>query len=131
MVEVDRPEVVAEVRAVFDRYEAALVANQVDTLNELFWPTPMTLRFGVGDAQVGFDQVARWRGEQGPLPPGRTLSDTRVVTFGDDVAVVTTLFRYPGRAMVGRQSQTWLRTPDGWRIASAHVSEVPDGSPPG
>lgn len=126
--EVNLPEVVAEVHKVFHAYEDALVANDTATLNELFWDSPLTRRFGVADGQDGYDEVARWRTTQGPLPAGRTLRDTEVVTFGTDVAVVTTIFLYPGSPAVGRQSQTWLRTPKGWRIASAHVSEVPDPS---
>jgi hypothetical protein len=85
------------------------------------------VRFGVADSQAGYDEVARWRAAQSPLPPGRTLSGTQIVAFGQDVAVVTTTFCYPGRPAVGRQSQTWVRRPAGWRIVSAHVSEVATG----
>jgi Protein of unknown function (DUF3225) len=127
--EVNRPEVVAEVHGVFHAYEEALVANDTETLNELFWDSPLTQRFGVADAQDGYDQVAAWRATQGSLPAGRALTHTKIVTFGEDVAVVTTYFRYPGSPMVGRQSQTWIRTAEGWRIASAHVSDVPGPGP--
>jgi Protein of unknown function (DUF3225) len=115
----------AEVTLAFERYEAALVAHDTDTANLLFWDHPSTVRFGIHDAQVGHDAIARWRASQPPLPAGRTLSDTRVVALGREVVVVTTEFRYPGRPFLGRQSQVWLRTPGGWRIASAHVSEIP------
>lgn len=117
----------AEVRLAFDRYESALVAHDAATANELFWDSPTTVRFGIADAQTGHAEVARWRCLQPPLPPGRTLSGTRVAVLAEDVAVVTTLFRYPDRAVLGRQTQVWLRIPDGWRIASAHVSEIADG----
>ncbi len=128
---VDLPGVVAQVTAAFDAYEAALVAGDTAVLNELFWESPLTVRFGVGDAQTGHEALARWRAAQPPLPSGRTLDDTRVVGLGEDVAVVTTTFRYPGRPTVGRQSQTWVRMPEGWRIVSAHVSEVPCGQAAG
>ena len=119
------PGVVAEVSAVFAAYEAALVADDTATMNELFWESPLAVRFGLADAQSGHEAIARWRDAQPPLPPGRTLADTRVVGLGEDVAVVTTTFRYPGRRALGRQSQTWARMAEGWRIVSAHVSEVP------
>jgi hypothetical protein len=128
MPEVNRPAIVAQVQEVFERYEEALVANDTDTLNQLFWSSPRTVRFGVADAQDGYDEVVHWRSSQGPLPRGRTLSDTNVLTFGDDVGVVTTQFRYPERSLIGRQTQTWLRTPDGWKITTAHVSEIAEPS---
>ncbi|HEX3946726.1 MAG TPA: AtzH-like domain-containing protein [Acidimicrobiales bacterium] len=121
---VDLAPVVAEVAAAFDRYEAALVVNDRAVLDELFWASPLTVRFGIADQQSGHQEVARWRATQGPLP-GRTLADTRIVTFGEDLAVATTTFSYPGRPALGRQTQVWVRTAPGWRIASAHVSEVP------
>jgi len=114
-----------EVTAAFLRYEAALVANDLAVLRELFWDDPRVVRFGIADAQFGSDELGAWRAAQPPLPPGRTLERTSVTAFGDDTAAVTTLFRYPGRAAVGRQTQLWVRRPEGWRIASAHVSEVP------
>jgi hypothetical protein len=121
---VDDPAVHAAVSAVFARYEAALLAGDHAVLDELFWASPATVRFGVADHQWGTDELRTWRATQGPLT-GRRLHDTRITTFGTDTAVVTTLFRYPGRTVVGRQSQTWVRMPAGWRIVSAHVSEIP------
>ncbi|MET9002038.1 oxalurate catabolism protein HpxZ [Amycolatopsis sp. NPDC004169] len=120
---VDDPAVRAEVAAAFARYEAALVAGDHAVLNESFWASPATVRFGVADRQRGIDELRAWRATQGPLG-GRVTYGTEITTFGTGTAVVTTLFRYPGRPVVGRQSQTWVRMPAGWRIVSAHVSEV-------
>jgi hypothetical protein len=122
--EVNLPEVVAEVRAEFEGYERALVGRDLDAMKSSFSSSPEVVRFGIADRQRGPDELARWRANQPPLPPGRLLTETLVTTYGRDVAIVTTLFTYPGRPMTGRQSQTWLRFEDGWRIVNAHVSEV-------
>jgi ketosteroid isomerase-like protein len=122
-VAVDDPAVVAEVTAAFDAYEAALVAGDNETVCALFWSDPRTVRFGVADAQDGHAAIAAWRSTQGPLP-GRRLHGSAVHTFGSDLAVVTTRFSYPGGAAEGRQTQTWVRFPEGWRVVSAHVSEI-------
>jgi Protein of unknown function (DUF3225) len=124
-VELDRPEVVADVRAAFDRYERALVAGDVTVLTELFWDDPRCVRFGVADRQQGATEIAAWRHAHPSVPPGRILCNTRVLAVDDRTAVVTTLFGYPGGVVEGRQSQTWVRLPDGWRIVAAHVSELP------
>lgn len=117
----DKPAVVAEVGAAFEDYERALVAGDVDRILGFF--AEDAVRFGIADQQAGLAEQRRWREAQDPLPPGRTLKDTTIQTYGDDVAVVTTLFGYPGSAATGRQSQTWVRLPAGWRIVHAHVSE--------
>lgn len=121
--DVDRPDVLAELRATFDRYEAALVANDLDTLDELFWDDPRTERVGLADRQHGFDEVrAHRRGLDRQTPP-RRLVDLAVTTFGDHTAVVTTGFvPDDGLTPAGRQSQTWIRFPEGWRVVAAHVS---------
>lgn len=124
-VTVDDPAVVQEVTDAFVRYETALVNGDLAVLTECFWDSEATVRYGVGDAQSGADALRRWRAAQPPLPSGRELFDTRVTTFDAGCATVTTCFRYPGRAMIGRQSQMWVRFPAGWRIVSAHVSEIP------
>lgn len=121
-MDIDRPEVVAEVVTAFAAYEKALVVNDVDEIMSFFQASPGVVRFGIADQQTGWAQQHAWRSAQPPLPPGRTLHDTRISTFGEDFAVVTTAFGYPGSAVAGRQSQTWVRLPDGWRIVSAHVS---------
>ena len=124
-MEVNRPDVVAEVAAAFADYEAALVAGDPERVAGHFWESPETVRYGIADHQVGIEKQRAWRRAQPPLPPGRRLRDTRITTFGADFAVVNTLFEYPNSKAVGRQSQTWVRLPSaGWRIASAHVSEI-------
>ncbi len=124
--QINRPEVVAEVLSAFCAYERALLAGDAAALDAAFWDSPDVVRFGIADRQKGSRSISQWRSQQGPLT-GRQLRDTVVSTFGADTAVVTTLFGYPGRAVEGRQSQTWIRTGEGWRIVSAHVSEVGPG----
>ncbi|HEX4101145.1 MAG: AtzH-like domain-containing protein [Pseudonocardiaceae bacterium] len=124
-VAVNRPAIVADVRAAFERYEAALVAGDVATLNELFWDSPSSLRFGVTDRQRGATEIHNWRRRHSGVPAGRRLRDTDVLTVDRHTAVVTTLFDYPHRPNEGRQTQVWVRFPEGWRIVSAHLSEVP------
>lgn len=119
-MELDRPDVIAEVGAAFEDYERALVANDVDRILGFF--APGAVRFGIADQQAGLDEQRRWRLAQPALPPGRWLKDTRIQGYGDSTAVVTTLFGYPGGDVLGRQSQTWVRLPAGWRIVTAHVS---------
>lgn len=121
--EVNRPDVLAEVQAAFDGYEKALVDNDVEAIIGYFWASEQTVRFGIADQQYGIDEQRRWRAAQPPLPPGRQLRDVVVTTFGADFAVVNCRFDYPGGAVSGRQSQTWVRGPAGWRIVSAHVSQ--------
>jgi hypothetical protein len=122
-VEINRPEVVAEVAAAFAAYEKALVAGDVDALSRAFWDSAEVVRFGIADRQVGAGELRAWREAQPPLPPGRTLLDPRITTFGADTAVVTTRFHYPADPVEGRQSQTWHRFKGtGWRIVHAHVS---------
>jgi len=123
MGEVNRPDVLAEVRAAFDSYEKALVDNDVAAIVDYFWPSEHIVRFGVADHQYGIEEQRRWRAAQPPLPPGRRLHDVLITTFGSDFAVVTCRFDYPGGTVSGRQSQTWVRCAAGWRIVSAHVSE--------
>jgi AtzH-like len=122
-LEVNRPDVVAEVTTAFDAYEAALVANDVDVLDAFFWDSPEVVRFGVADRQQGAGEIAAFRRRAG-APPPRSLENTVITTLGSDVAVVTTEFRTPGDPRVGRQSQTWVRLNGGWRVVSAHVSII-------
>jgi len=120
------PQAVAEVTALFLAYEAALVARDLDAMELAFDDSPDLVRFGINDEQRGPEALANWRKSQAPLPPGRTRSNTVVSTFGRDVAVVSTCFRYPERPFLGRQSQTWVRVDGTWKIVHAHVSELPD-----
>jgi hypothetical protein len=121
-VDVNRPDVVAEVAAQFDRYEEALVTNDVDVLNELFWAHPAVVRFGTGENLYGHEAIAEWRAQRptGDLP--RRLTRVETATFGRDTAVVSAEFRRAGSGRIGRQQQTWVSTSDGWRIVAAHVS---------
>ncbi len=121
----DRTDVAADVRAAFDRYERALVDGDLAVLTELFWDDPRCVRFGIADRQRGGAEIAAWRREHPTVPPGRRLRDTTVLALGETAAVVTTLFDHPGGTTEGRQTQTWFRFPEGWRIVSAHVSEIP------
>lgn len=114
-----------EVLACFTAYEQALSAGDVAAMDSWFADDTRTTRFGVADEQWGADEVRSWRRLAPRVPAGRRLSETRVDLWTEDLAVVTTLFRYPASSTLGRQSQTWLRTPDGWRVIHAHVSERP------
>jgi hypothetical protein len=120
-MERDLPEVILEVTAAFEAYERALIDDDVDAVIGFF--APEAIRFGIADQQAGIGEQRRWRETQGGLPPGRRLKDTTIRGYGRSTAVVTTLFGYPGSDVLGRQSQTWVRLPGGWRIVHAHVSE--------
>ena len=122
---IDLPEVVAEVRAALERYERALVTNDVDTLNALFHADQRTIRYGIQENLYGHEQVAAFRAARSPVGISRTRSRTVITTYGRDVAVASTLFHRPSLAgKVGRQMQTWVRFAEGWRIVAAHVSII-------
>jgi hypothetical protein len=123
-LEVNLPEVVAEVEAVFARYEDALVNNRIDVLDELFWPSPATVRYGVGENLVGIDAIRAFRAARPSAGLARTLAATVITTFGRDFATAMTEFRRVGNDRVGRQSQTWVRFAAGWRVVAAHVSTI-------
>lgn len=124
MVEVNRPDVLAEVEAVFAAYERALVANDVETLDRLFHRSPHTIRYGVGENLYGHDEIARFRAARSPAGLARRLERTVITTYGADFATAMTLFVRDGET-IGRQSQTWVRMPEGWRVVAAHVSVIP------
>lgn len=124
-MDVDIPEVKAEVAEAFARYETALVTNDVATLTELFWADPRTLRYGGGENLYGIAEIAAFRAARSPVGLERTTERTVITTFGRDFATASTLFRResaPGK--VGRQMQTWVRFPEGWKIVAAHVSII-------
>jgi len=125
-MEIDLPEVVAEVQVEFDRYEKALGDNDVAVLNSIFRNDPRTIRYGGTENLYGFAEIEGFRAAR--TPPGRrTISKTVISTYGRDHAVASTLFRraaMPGK--VGRQMQTWVRFPEGWRVVAAHVSFIDD-----
>ena len=119
---INDPEVLAEVSAAFARYEDALVNNRVEVLDELFWPSPSTVRYGVGENLVGIEAIRAFRAARASAGLARDLERTLITTFGRDFATAMTEFRRGGSAAVGRQSQTWVRFPEGWRVVAAHVS---------
>ena len=120
---IDEPAVKAEVEAAFAAYETALVTNDVATLEALFRDDPRTIRYGAGENLYGMDAIREFRRARSPVGLARALSRTVITTYGRDVATAMTLFtREPGK--VGRQSQTWVRTPEGWRVVAAHVSVI-------
>lgn len=124
-MEINKPAVVAEVEAAFARYETALTTNDVATLDELFWRSPHTIRYGVAENLYGHEAISGFRAARSPQGLSRTLSGTVITTYGDDAATASTLFeRAAAGARIGRQMQTWLRTPDGWRVVAAHVSLI-------
>jgi hypothetical protein len=121
-MDINLPDVVAEVTAVFKRYEQALVANDVAVLDELFWNSPHTLRYGVTENLHGYDAIRSFRAGRAAQGLERTLLKTVITTYGCDFATANVEFQRAGSAKTGRQSQTWMRTPEGWRVVSAHVS---------
>ena len=121
------PDVVAEVTAAFLRYEAALTGNDIGVLNELFWDSPHTIRYGAGENLHGFAEIAAFRSARPAAGLARTLEDTVITTFGRDFATASTLFRREGQAGIGRQTQSWARFSEGWRIVAAHVSILRTG----
>jgi hypothetical protein len=123
-LEVNLPAVVAEVEAVFARYEDALVNNKIDVLDELFWPSPATVRYGAGENLVGIEAIRAFRAARPSAGLARTLAATVITTFGHDYATAMTEFRRAGSDRVGRQSQTWVRFAGGWRVVAAHVSTI-------
>lgn len=122
------PAVLAEVTAAVDAYEAALMGNDVEALDGAFWNSPHTVRLGVTENLYGFDEIAAFRlGRSGGSPP-RTRRRTEITTFGTDVAIAHVEFQRDGSDKTGRQSQTWIRTRQGWKVASAHVSILQAGA---
>ena len=122
VMQVNLPEVLAEVHAVFARYEAALVSNDVAVLDELFWNDPLTIRYGATENLYGYAQIQAFRAARPSQGLARELQSTVITSYGRDFATANTEFRRTGSARIGRQSQTWMRTPAGWRVVSAHVS---------
>jgi ketosteroid isomerase-like protein len=128
MIEINIPEVVAEVTEAFMCYERALVANDVAALDAIFWNNPNTLRFGIAENLYGYEAIALFRSSRAPIDLTRQLKNTVIVSYGRDVATANTEFQRVGSNMTGRQSHVWFRTEDGWRIAAAHVSLMPMSS---
>lgn len=122
-MEINRPDVLAEVEAAYRRYEDALLTADAKTLDGLFWDDPRLIRFGAGDIQYGHDAVAALNARR-RLNPERVLVDTIVTTFGNDFATATTLYTDVPEGQIGRQMQSWARTAEGWRVVAAHVSVI-------
>ena len=124
-MEIDIPEVRAEVEAAFARYERALITNDVPVLEELFRDAPQTIRYGAAENLYGMDEIRAFRRSRPSVGLMRSIFRTKITTYGRDFATANTMFRRdtaPGK--VGRQSQAWVRFPEGWRVVSAHVSVV-------
>lgn len=126
-MEINNPDIVAEIVALYPLYEAALVNNDVDVLIGMFWASPEVVRFGATENLYGIDEIAAFRKGRTPANLARTIHNLRMVTFGADFASITLEFtRNQATAVTrGRQSQLWARLPEGWRIVSAHVSILP------
>lgn len=126
-MEINDPEIVAELEALYPKYETALMANDAETLTRMFWASPHAMRFGVGENLYGIEEIEAFRKARSPANLARTVRRLDIVTFGRDFASVTLEFERvaSGKTVSGRQSQAWVRLPEGWRIVSAHVSVLP------
>jgi hypothetical protein len=125
MMEINIPDVIAEVKDAFLRYQRAVDTNDVETMNTLFWQSPYTVRFGPNGTLIGHQAIASFRRDRTKSTFERILQNTVITTFGRDFASTNTETTKVGERGVSRQSQTWIRTPQGWRIAAAHVSDQP------
>lgn len=119
-MEINNPQVLAEVGASFKRYQDAIIANDIPVLNELFWNNAHTLRYGTGENLYGHAAIAGYRSARNPAGLARTITKEVITAYGLDCATTNIEFTRSGRH--GRQSQTWVRMPEGWRIVAAHVS---------
>ena len=124
-MDINLPEVHAEVEAAFAAYETALVSNDVETLQRLFWRSEHTIRYGSAENLYGSDEISAFRQARPPIGLARRISRTVITTYGREFATASTLFErdtVPGK--VGRQMQTWVKMPEGWRVVAAHVSLI-------
>lgn len=118
---VNLPHVQSAIELLFQTYEYALMQNDLDALDRLFWQSPLAIRFGAGETLYGIEAIRSYRQARSPEDIRRTLRNTTITTFSEDFAITTTEFERNGQP-TGRQTQTWVRFSDGWRIVSAHVS---------
>jgi hypothetical protein len=125
---INDPEVLEEVREAFAHYEKALMENDISALNALFWNSPLVIRFGPGQNLYGIEAIAAFRTARVGGSPKRFLFNTVITCFGRDFATANTEFQREGVSSPGRQSQSWVRLPEGWRIAAAHVSLLGHGN---
>ena len=119
---INDPAVLEEVEAAFAAYETALVTNDVETLDALFWSSEHTIRYGPAESLYGRDEILAFRKARPSQGLARTLRRTVITTFGADMATANTEFTREGADKIGRQSQTWVKMPEGWRVVAAHVS---------
>ena len=128
---INDPETIAELKALYPLYETALVNNDADTLTRMFWSSPQAMRFGLTENLYGIAEIEAFRKGRSPANLARTVRRLDIVTFGSDVASITLEFERTinGQSRSGRQSQLWVRLPEGWRIVSAHVSMLPAEPP--
>ena len=125
-LEINLPEVVREVEQCFGRYEKALNENDVGMLDELFWKSPHTVRYGIVEQLYGFEEIARFRAGRAPVDLRRELLRVVITAYGRDFATASCEYRRLETGRHGRQMQTWMRTADGWRVVAAHVSLGPE-----
>ena len=123
---INDPEIVAELAALYPKYEAALMTNDEETLTKMFWASPRAMRFGIAENLYGIAEIETFRKGRSPANLARNVKRLDIVTFGRDFGSITLEFERTvnGKVVFGRQSQLWVRFPEGWRIASAHVSVV-------
>ena len=119
---INHPDIVAEVTLQFQRYEVALTTNDTEVLDELFWHSPHTVRLGAGENLYGIEQIQDFRASRPAVNLERTLRNTVITTFGEEMAVCSTEFTRTNTTKIGRQQQTWVKFPQGWRIVAAQVS---------
>ena len=125
MMDINLADVKAEVEAAFAEYEKALISNDVETLDRLFLDSPNTIRYGAGENLYGYAEIAAFRAARPSVGLERSLERTVITTYGRDMATAWTMFRRPSLpGKIGRQSQVWMRTPEGWRVVAAHVSVI-------
>jgi hypothetical protein len=123
-MDINLPEIHAEVLAAFMRYEDALVHNKLEVLDELFWTSPHTVRYGMAESLYGIEAIRAFRNARPSAGLQRRLLNTVITTYGRDCATAMTEFRREGGNKLGRQAQTWARFPEGWRVVAAHVSLI-------
>ena len=119
---INAPDALAELSAAFDEYEDALIHNKVSMLDALFWSHPLTLRFGAKENLFGADQIKAFRASRPSAGLQREIIDRHIVTFGSAAGVANITFKRTTEPRIGRQSQTWIKFAEGWRVVSAHVS---------
>ncbi len=122
MLQTNLPVPLAELNYAFDLYEDALVHNKVDVLDALFWNSALTLRYGAKENLFGYDQIKAFRASRPGVGLARDIIDRHIVTFGETMGVANVTFKRPAEPRMGRQSQTWIKFTEGWRVVSAHVS---------